>query len=77
MRLACHSSRWGGTTCATQMTFYRFRHVLGLDRDVGLDAPLAQLIGMKLRRVFTHLEVGTDLEMPATRAGCYGIAVGL
>src|SRR3546814_2551018 len=29
----------GGTTCATQMTFYRLRRALGLGRHVGPDAP--------------------------------------
>src|SRR3546814_11747526 len=30
----------GGTTCATQMTFYRLRRALGLGRPVGPDAAL-------------------------------------
>ncbi|MEH3124162.1 MAG: hypothetical protein PGN16_19715 [Sphingomonas phyllosphaerae] len=64
----------GGTTCATQMTFYRLRRALGLGRHVGTDAPLSPLIGNKLRPAFTDLEADTDLKMPATRAGWLGIA---
>ena len=66
----------GGTTCATQMTFYRLRRALGLGRRVGPDAPLAPLIGDKLWRAFTDLEADTDLTMPATRAGWLGIVGG-
>ena len=67
----------GGRACATQMTFYRLRRALGLGRNVGPDAPLAPMIGGKLRQVFTDLEADTDLKMPATRAGWPGIASGL
>lgn len=67
----------GGTTCATQMTFYRLRRALGLGRQVGPDAPLAGLIGKDLRRAFNDLEADTGLTMPATRAGRRGIAGGL
>ncbi|WP_454888805.1 hypothetical protein, partial [Sphingobium indicum] len=67
----------GGTTCATQMTFYRLRRALGLGRHVGPDAPLAPLIGGKLRQAFSDLEADTDLKMPATRAGWLGIVSGL
>src|SRR3546814_6513929 len=66
-----------GTTCATQMTFYRLRRALGLGRHVGPDAPLAPLIGGKLRQAFSDLEADTDLKMPATRAGWLGIVSGL
>lgn len=66
-----------GTTCATQMTFYRLRRALGLGRHVGPDAPLAPLLGDKLRQSFTDLEADTDLKMPATRAGWLGIVGGL
>src|SRR3546814_10000456 len=59
----------GGTTCATQMTFYRLRRALGLGRHVGPDAPLAPLVGGTLRHAFSDLEADTDLKMPATRAG--------
>lgn len=71
------ANRWGGTTCATQMTFYRLRRALGLGRRVGPDEPLAPLIGDKLRQAFTDLEADTNLKMPATRAGWPGIAGGL
>src|SRR3546814_15780143 len=67
----------GGTTCATQMTFYRLRRALGLGRHVGPAAPLAPLIGGKLRQAFSALEADTDLQMPATRAGWLGIVSGL
>jgi hypothetical protein len=67
----------GGTTCATQMTFYRLRRALGLGRRVGPDEPLAPLIGDKPRQSFTDLEADTNLKMPATRAGWPGIAGGL
>jgi hypothetical protein len=63
----------GGAACATQMTFYRLRRALGLGRQVGPDAPLASMIGGKLRQVFSDLEADTDLRMPATRAGWPGI----
>src|SRR3546814_2452968 len=68
---------WGGTTCATQMTFYRLRRALGLGRHVGPGAPFAPLIGGKLRQAFSDLEADTDLKMPATRAGWLGIVSGL
>lgn len=67
--IAAHSG--GGTKCATQMTFYRLRRALGLGRHVGPDAPLAPLIGDKLRQSFN------DLKMPATRAGWPRIVGGL
>ena len=67
----------GGTTCATQMTFYRLRRALGLGRHVGPDAPLAPLIGNKLHHSFTNLEADTGLKMPATRAGWLGIVATL
>src|SRR3546814_20889460 len=67
----------GGTTCATQMTFYRLRRAPGLGRHVGPDAPLAPLIGGKLRQAFSDLEADTDLKMPATRPGWLGIVRGL
>jgi hypothetical protein len=73
--VALHGHR--GTTCATQMTFYRLRRALGLGRNVGRNAPLAGLIGKNLRQSFTDLEADTDLKMPATRAGWLGIAAGL
>lgn len=67
----------GGMTCATQMTFYRLRRALGLGRHVGPDARLAPLIGENLRLVFSDLEADTDLKMPATRSGWFGITGGL
>ncbi|MDR6790234.1 hypothetical protein J2Y58_003614 [Sphingomonas sp. BE138] len=67
----------GGTTCATQMTFYRLRRALGLGRRVGPDEPLAPLIGEKLRLAFSDLEADTDPKMSATRAGWPGIVGGL
>lgn len=67
----------GGMACATQMTFYRLRRALGLGRHVGPDAPLAPLIGNKLRQSFADLEADIDLKMPTTRAGWPGIAGGL
>ena len=67
----------GGMTCATQMTFYRLRRTLGLGQRVGPDAPLAPLIGDKLRQAFTDLEADTGLKIPATRAGWLGIVGGL
>lgn len=70
------ASGHGGTTCATQMTFYRLRRALGLGRQVGLDAPVAGLIGKHLRLAFNDLEADTGLKMPATRAGWPGIAGG-
>ncbi len=66
-----------GTTCATQMTFYRLRRALGLGRRVRPDAPLAPLISGNLRQAFSDLEADTDLKMPATRAGWLGISGGL
>jgi len=44
----------GGTTCATQMTFYRLRRALGLGRQVRPDAPLAGLIGENPRLSFNN-----------------------
>lgn len=70
------TSGHGGTTCATQMTFYRLRRALGLGRQVGPGAPLAGLIGEYLGQVFDDLEADTGLKMPATRAGWPGIAGG-
>ena len=61
----------GGMTCATQMTFYRLR--LGLGRHIGPDARLVPLIGANLPLVFSDLEPDTDLKMPATRSGWFGI----
>lgn len=71
------ASGHGGTTCATQMTFYRLRRALGLGRQVGPDAPLAGLIGEYLGPAFNDLEADTGLKMPTTRAGWRGIAGGL
>ena len=73
--IAAHGG--GGTTCATQMTFYRLRRALGLGRRIGPDEPLATLIGDKVRQAFTDLEADTELKMPATRAGWSGIAGSL
>lgn len=67
----------GGTTCATQMTFYRIRRALGLSRNVGPDTVLTPLIGRNLRRSFVDLEADIDLKMPRTRAAWPGIIGGL
>lgn len=67
----------GGTACATQMTFYRLRRALGLGRHVGPDTALAPLTGGNLRLTFSDLEADTDLKMPATRSGWFGITGGL
>jgi hypothetical protein len=67
----------GGTTCATQMTFYRLRRALGLGREVGPETPMAGLIGEHLRLAFNDLEADTGLKMPPTRAGWLGIVGSL
>src|SRR3546814_18967640 len=59
------------------MTCYRLRRALGLGRHVVPDAPLAPLIGGKLRQAFSDLEADTDLKIPATRAGWLGIVSGI
>jgi hypothetical protein len=66
----------GGTTCATQMTFYRLRRALGLRREVGPETPMAGLIGENLRLAFNDLEADMGLKMPPTRAGSLGIVGG-
>src|SRR3546814_12213369 len=57
----------GGTTCATQMTFYRLRRAPGLGRQVGPAAPFAPLIGGTLRRAFRDLEADPAPNMTAAR----------
>src|SRR3546814_13008413 len=48
----------GGTTCATQMTFYRLRRAPGLGRHVGAGAPLGQLTGGNHRRALDRTSGG-------------------
>src|SRR3546814_18450388 len=58
----------GGTTCATQMTFYRLQRPLGLGRHVWPDAPCAPMLGGTLSHAFSELADYTDLKIPAPRA---------
>jgi hypothetical protein len=66
-----------GTICASQMTFYRLRRALGLGRHITPGEPLLPLLGKNIRREFGDLEAETDLKMPPTRAGVFGIAGGI
>lgn len=67
----------GGTSCATQMTFYRLRRALGLGREVGPETPMSGMIGAHLGLAFNDLEADTGLKMPPTRAGWLGIVGNL